>query len=119
MLKPDLQARLVRAAQSCRDRGITQQQIAEALGASQSQVSRVLSGRGQRFSRLTEEVCEYVELGVRRISKAEVRQNDDLVEAIQETWDGSSSHARALAAVIRSLGMLGNSERRPQLREGR
>ena len=35
-----------------------------------------------------------------------VRSNDDLIEALRVTWDGSSAHARALASVIRSLAVL-------------
>lgn len=106
MLEPDLAARVLRAARTCSEAGITQQQIAAAVGASQSQVSRVLSGRGQRLSRLTLEVCEYVERGTSEISREAVCQNDELVDAIRKTWDGSAGHARALATIIRSLSAL-------------
>jgi len=35
-----------------------------------------------------------------------VRDNTELVAAIQEAWDGSAAHARALSTVIRSLAVL-------------
>ena len=111
MIAPDLQARILRVGEICRESGITQGQIAEGVGASQSQVSRVLSGRGRRFSRLTEAVCDYVERNVGGISKESVCQNDELVDAIRETWDGSARHARALATVIRSLNALSRGTR--------
>ena len=39
-----------------------------------------------------------------------VRENDELIEAMKEVWDGSSTHARALAIVIRSLAAFGRTE---------
>lgn len=102
----DLHVRVLKAADVCRSRSLTQAQIADALGASQSQVSRILSGKSLRRSRLVEEVCLYVErLGVGVTAEA-VRANDELIDAIRETWDGSAGHARALSSVIRSLAVL-------------
>lgn len=108
MITPEGRARIHRANRICRDKGVTQEEIAKAVGASQSQVSRVLGGKGRRLSRLTEAVCTYVERSVAGISAESVRQNDELVDAIRETWDGSANHARALATVIRSLAALGS-----------
>lgn len=99
-------ARARRAGEICREHGITQAQIADAVGASQSQVSRIFSGRGLRQSRLMEEVCLYVEQFSVGVTADAVRENAELVEAIQAVWDGSASHARALSTVIRSLAVL-------------
>lgn len=99
-------ARALRAGEICREHGITQVQIADAIGASQSQVSRVLSGQGIRHSRLMEEVCLYVEQFSVGVTADAVRGNAELIEAIQATWDGSATHARALSTVIRSLAVL-------------
>jgi transcriptional regulator with XRE-family HTH domain len=90
----------------CRARGITQAEIAAAVGASQGQVSRILRGHSHRSSRLHEEVCLYVERFASGVTAGAVRDNDELIEAIKSTWDGSASHARALSAVIRSLAVL-------------
>lgn len=106
MRDPALDARVLRAAEACRQFGVTQLQIAEAVGASQSQVSRILSGRGERESRLLEEVCLYVERQMGGVTPEAVRRNNDLIEAIRATWDGSHAHAKALSAVIRSLAAL-------------
>ena len=107
MIAPDLQSRALRAADFCRSRRITQAEIASALGASQPQVSRILKGRGLRHSRLYEEVCLYVERLAGGVTPEMVRANNDLISALATTWDGSASHAKALAAVIRSLSALG------------
>lgn len=107
MPQPVYQARVLRAAQICREHGITQAEIANAVGASQSQVSRILQGKGLRSSRLCEEVCLYIERLRGGVTADAVRLNDELVNALTATWDGSASHARALSTVIRSLSVLG------------
>ena len=103
----ELQARAERVRNICKLRGITQAQIAWDLGASQSQVSRILKGQGMRSSRVAEEVCLYVEKLEGGVTAESVKGNDDLVSALTVTWDGSATHARALSAVIRSLSALG------------
>lgn len=99
-------ARVMRAGEICRQQGISQAQIAEAVGASQSQVSRILSGRGLRHSRLLEEVCLFVERFDKGVTTDAVRESDELIEALKTTWDGSAAHAKALSTVIRSLSVL-------------
>lgn len=93
-------------AERARAANITQQQIAEAIGASQSQVSRILSGSSRRHSKLFAEVCIYVENAARGISPEVVRENDVLIEALASVWDGTAHQANAIATVIRSLGVL-------------
>lgn len=101
-----LRTRGLRAAAVCREKGISQSQIAIAVGASQPQISRILAGRGQRQSRLFEEVCLYVEKLDVGVSAEAVRANEDLIDALSAIWDGTALHARALACVIRSLAAL-------------
>lgn len=109
----ELKARTERARHVCKSRGITQLQIAIDLGASQSQVSRILKGQGLKATRLAEEVCLYVEKQAGGVTADSVRSNEDLVSALAMTWDGSASHARALSAVIRSLSALGPLHAKP------
>lgn len=106
MPTPDLHARAQRAFSICHTLGITQGEIATAVGASQAQVSRILRGRNLRASRLFEEVCLYAERRSQGVTTEAVCQNPDLIEALRETWDGTAIHARALATVIRSLSSL-------------
>jgi transcriptional regulator with XRE-family HTH domain len=94
------------AAQRAKSLGLTQEDIANALGASQSQVSRVLSGQAQKFSGLAERVCNYVNSHFHGISKEAIVNNNDLMDALACVWDGSSQQARLLANLIRSAGAL-------------
>lgn len=105
-MSPQERARILRAAQLCREKGIPQEQIALATDASQSQVSRILGGSGRRFSRISEEICTYVERVAGSGSPRSVQSNGELMEALRDTWDGSAAHAKALATVIRSLAAL-------------
>jgi transcriptional regulator with XRE-family HTH domain len=84
--------------------GVTQNQLAKALSVSQSQISRVLSGKGKRHTKLFDDLCIYVNNQVKGISPDLVRENVVLLEAIASIWDGSVSQAHSIATVIKSLG---------------
>jgi transcriptional regulator with XRE-family HTH domain len=92
---------------------MTQAQIASAIGASQSQVSRVLSGYSKKRSRLTKKICNYVKNLTPVVSIESVRLNEELMAALAATWDGTPKHSEALATVIRSLRVLSAEEPRP------
>lgn len=106
MARSDIQREAFLAATTARERGITQSAIAAALGISQSQVSRVLSGASQRRSRLFVEVCKYVYVSTSVETGDALKHHPELLEAVADVWDGTSTHAQALALVIRSLGAL-------------
>lgn len=99
-------ARVLRAATVFRERGISQAEVAEIVGASQPQISRILKGDGIRTTRLAEEVCLYAERLEGGVTAEAVCSNQDLIGALVETWDGSAKQAKALAIVIRSLRLL-------------
>lgn len=99
-------ARLLRAATIFREKGISQAEVAEIVGASQPQVSRILKGGGVRATKLAEEVCLYAEKLEGGVTAEAVCSSQELISALAETWDGSARHAKALAVVIRSLRML-------------
>ncbi|UDF35534.1 UNVERIFIED_ORG: helix-turn-helix domain-containing protein [Shinella sp. XGS7] len=105
-----LQSRALHAAQLFKSLGLTQSDVASAIGASQSQVSRILSGNIVRRTKLFEEICSYADSIEPGVSIDTVRSNNELLSALAETWDGSAAHSRALAAVIRSLAVLGSSK---------
>jgi len=119
MVDEALKSRLICAREACRQHGITQGQIAEALGASQSQISRLLGGKVQRQSRLAEEVCLFAERFDQGVTLDAVRANAELLDAVRFAWDGSAAHAKALAAVIRSLSALGAISSGRQLLKGK
>lgn len=86
--------------------GITQTAISIAIGVNQSQVSRVLSGQITRRTKLLDKLCVYAESRLAATDKPDVRTNLELMAALGEVWDGSDTHAHALAQVIRSLAQL-------------
>ena len=103
----DGKTRVARAAEVFREHGIFQSEVGSVVGASQAQVSRILSGKVDRWTRLAEEICLYAERtaggGVTRES---VCESDDLIDALRATWDGSAGHAKSLASIIRALALL-------------
>jgi transcriptional regulator with XRE-family HTH domain len=100
------------AASRAREIGIDQQQIADSLGISQSQVSRIFGGRIRRHTDTLMRVCKYVADQSLSVSAEEVRQNTTLIDAIADVWDGTERDAQLLASVIRSLGALRKSDHR-------
>jgi transcriptional regulator with XRE-family HTH domain len=106
MNKQNIKATSIRIALKAKSLGLTQLSIAEAIGADQSQVSRVLSGHSKRRSRVFDQVCNYVENSANGLSSDLVRNNDELIDALASVWDGSENQATTLASVIRSLGVL-------------
>jgi transcriptional regulator with XRE-family HTH domain len=106
MNQVEIKSLSLRTAKRAKDLGITQKVISEAIRADQSQVSRVLSGKSKRQSRVFIEVCNYVNSNALTIGTDLVRENDELISALASVWDGTTRHATALATVIRSLGAL-------------
>lgn len=84
--------------------GLTQVAIAEALGIEQSQVSRMLAGKMRRRTPAFDRLCHYLRVPSTR--KKPLQIAPELYEAVMATWDGSTSHAVALATVIRTLSLL-------------
>lgn len=107
------------AARLAKKHGLTQREIALQLGASQSQVSRVLAGGACRRSRLFDEVCKYVNSVSPTSRPISPNTSSELMTALAEVWDGSHQHAKALALVIRSLGVLSDSVKETARRTNR
>lgn len=106
MDKDQLKSLAIVTAQRARAAGITQNDIAIAVNASQSQVSRILSGSSLKQTKLFDEICIYVNNAARGVSSEVVRNSDEMMEAIASVWDGTAHQAEAIAMVIRSLGHL-------------
>lgn len=112
MRSDDMLGFAIRTRRLAKRLGLTQQAIAQATGVSQSQVSRLLSGKSKRRTEAFDTVCVYVQSVSRSITPTDVRECVPLVESLALVWDGSISHAEALAVVIRSLGTLSKSGNR-------
>lgn len=86
--------------------GLSQVNIASTLRVSQAQISRVFSGRVKRRTRLMIDLAQLLDIANAETSVAAVRKNEALVSALAAVWDGTPEQARALAAIIRSVGTL-------------
>lgn len=89
--------------------GFTQQALAEMLGVSQSQVSRTLNGQFKRRSKLFDDLCKIAYQSSTTpvaVQPGASAQQADLISALDAVWDGTDSHAKSLAVVIRSLSAL-------------
>ena len=81
---------------------LTQHEIAHATGVDQGQISRILAGRAKRRSRNVEKLCAYAQS--LRLDATDVQPaRRQMQEAIDELWDGSPEHARAIAEAMTSL----------------
>lgn len=89
---------------------ISQESLALKMRASQSQVSRILSGKTSSSSKLARDIDNYVFMQSNLSMRARLASNEDLMSALEVAWDGTPAHARALAAVIRSLTLLAPSD---------
>lgn len=89
-----------------RQKRLRQSDIAMGVCASQSQVSRVLSGETSERSRLYGQICNFVSGRHRLVKRQDVQQCAELIDALMEVWDGTNEQARSLALVIRGLSLL-------------
>lgn len=108
-IRDPLKSEALSAANAASRAGLNQNEIALAIGASQSQVSRILSGKSLRRSKTFEKICIYAfeSLGkVEAKTRPSAATNHHLITALDAVWDGSDQHAKALALVIHSLGGL-------------
>lgn len=108
---PSLRAEALLIAEKAKALGLSQEQIALAVDASQSQVSRVLSGTAKRRSKLFDRVCKYVLSQAKPVATTSAGRHPALSAALADVWDGTEEHAEALALVIRSLGVF---QRKPK-----
>ena len=93
-------------AEKAKKARIRQDDISKALGVSQSQVSRVLSGEVKGRSKLLQKICIYVNNKVCSVKPKAVADEIRFINAITEVWDGSDQQADAICKIIRSLGSL-------------
>lgn len=82
--------------------GMKQQELSRATGVHQSQISRILSGRVRRLSTNVVKLSSYLDDLHKSNAKTDAIPQV-LADAIRFSWDGTSTHAAALARVIVSL----------------
>lgn len=93
-------------AQRAKSLNITQDEIASAVGITQSQISRIFHGNIKRPSKVLDEIAQFLDVQSLGVTAESVMSNSELINALAATWDGTPTHSAALATVIRTLRIL-------------
>jgi predicted transcriptional regulator len=96
----------LKLAQQASGLNISQTDIASATGVNQSQVSRIFDGKVKRHSKALVKISKFIEMQSHGVSIDIVKSNNELMEALASTWDGTSQHSTALATIIKTLKIL-------------
>ena len=93
-----------------KEKGITQEQLAEKLGVSGRTISRWETGNNMPDISLLVEIAEYFDVSIPEIIKGE-RKSEDMKEETKEVAETMSDYARAekeqLLKSIRNMSILG------------
>ena len=93
-----------------REKGITQEQLAEELGVSGRTISRWENGNNMPDISLLVEIAEYFDVSIPEIIKGE-RKSEDMKEETKEVAETMSDYARAekeqLVKSIRNMSIMG------------
>ena len=84
-------------------RDATQVTLAAGARVSQSQVSRLVSGKTRRLSKSVLAICRYANIDPYETRALNPRKNEILIEALKKLWDGTDEHAQSIARVLASL----------------
>ena len=91
----------------------TQAELAQSVGASQSQVSRILARKIQRPSSTYRRLCAYAFEHDGQSQEAGL-SGGDLAGTVIKAWDGSDRHAKLLSGVVQLIGRLGRCQEKCQ-----
>lgn len=91
----------------------SQTELSIAAGVSQPAVSRILKSCPRRNGRAFSQLCKYASM---RAAAGPLKMGPDVERlisgAVEEVWNGTPEHARAIAAIIRVAGAVGRASRR-------
>ena len=88
-----------------RKKRLSQARLADQAGVSQSTVSRALSGTLERHGTARSKLFTYALIDESKTSSAS-RGKRRVIRAFDTIWDGSESHAAAIAKIIEALADL-------------
>lgn len=114
-MQRNLATKLVELRESRQREGISQTELAEELGISQSTISRRERKPPQRHSEATYRLCNYAETKLRKAKASDKRVTQ---RSFDEVWNKSDAHAAALSKIIEAFVDLCRSERRDEEEPG-
>jgi len=88
--------------------GHSQAELSRLTKVNQSTVSRLLSPNTPRkhVTQALSKLCNYAKIDIYLTTTSNPASNKTLMDALESTWDGTPSHARRLAKIIRQLKSL-------------
>lgn len=81
---------------------LSQLQLSEQIGVSQSTISRALSGSPERRGKARDKLFNYVRAEMAR-DQHDAPGMKAVIRAFESIWDGSEVHASAVARVIDAM----------------
>lgn len=88
-----------------KEMGKIQVEIAYDTGLSQSQISRILTGKFKLCSKNVFNLCKYAEIKIVD-SDLETKWGDKLTNSLNFAWDGTEEHAKAINKILRAIGSI-------------
>ena len=85
------------------EKGLTQNELAEAANVSQSTVSRIMRRTSQRHGRALVHLCNYAGISLEDADTSTERRQRMIINTFMKVWDGTDSHAETIARVIEAL----------------
>src|SRR5215471_3678242 len=72
-----------------------------ALSVSQPWLSRIIAGKFRRLTPTVRAICGYANIRIEEAAERDARGATLIEQAINDTWNGSLSHASVLARLIK------------------
>lgn len=88
-----------------KEMGKLQAEIACDTGLSQSQISRIVSGKFKLCSKNVLNLCKYAEIKLVECD-LEAKWSNKLTNALNFAWDGTEEHAKAINKILRAIGSI-------------
>lgn len=112
-----MQIKSRQASKILREKGISQSDLAELAGVSQSTVSRLLAGRnGTRHGKARCKLVEYIDSGIPAATAGRDQVQRRLIVAFLNVWDETPEHADLIIRAIQHVGKASSGVQRRKRR---
>ncbi len=111
-----MQEKTRRASKLLSEEGISQADLAELAGVSQSTVSRLVAGlNGKQHGKARRKLLEYIREGIPAAPKSREDAKKRLIVAFLKVWDETPEHADLIIRTVLHVGK-GSAKARRRIR---